>query len=447
MIAVYTKEISHRIHYIVTTLFDGEVVLYDNKDAFGNCANVKINYSNENVAGSFRIGSSGFLTETGIKEQLVEVFEWNKLPVFFRAEGNLPFDIFAASFYLISRYEEYLPHNKDGYGRYAHSESMAFKYRFIKNPLVDLWMLQLSKLIAEFFTGAIFPVRTFRYLPTYDIDIAYGFRHHSVFRNAAGFVKDIIQLHLKSFLARFETLILSKPDPFDTFSYLDDLHSHFGLDPVYFFLVAQKRKGFDKNISPTSAAMKSLIEETSRKYQTGIHPSWQSGDSEELLQQEIAVMNQITGRATTLSRQHYLRFTLPTTYQKLEKNGISEEFSMGYATINGFRASYSRPFLWYDLSKERISSLIVRPFCYMDATSIFKQKDDPEETLNELQSFHDIVKSVNGEMITIFHNHFLSNDEYGRMWRAVYEKFLSANFGSISLSETKINEIHAKNGY
>lgn len=445
MIAVYTKYISRRIQYTATTLFDGEVTLYDNKDVFQNCGYIKINYSNENIPGSFRIGCIGFLTETGIKKQDLEVFEWNELPVFFRSEGNLPFDIFAASFYLISRYEEYLPHSTDGHGRYPHQDSLAYKHGFIKIPLIDLWMAHLSKLIADFFPGAIFPVRAFQYIPTYDIDIAYSFSNHSAVRNSVGFVKDIIQLRLKNLISRFETLFLSKPDPFDAFAYLNNLHNRFGIDPVYFFLVAEKRKGFDKNISPSSAAMTRLIQETSGKYQTGIHPSWQSGDSEALLRREIAIMKRITGKATTLSRQHYLRFTLPSTYQKLERNRITEEYSMGYATINGFRASCSRPFLWYDLAQERISSLKVRPFCFMDATSIFKQKDDPKEALNELQSFHDIIRSVDGELITIFHNHFLTNDEDGRMWRAMYEEFLSANFGSIPFAEAEINEIHTKN--
>jgi len=35
---------------------------------------------------------------------------------FFKSEGDYPFDIFSAVFYLLSRYEEYLPYKKDMYG-------------------------------------------------------------------------------------------------------------------------------------------------------------------------------------------------------------------------------------------------------------------------------------------------------------------------------------------
>ena len=67
----------------------------------------------------FRIQNTELLFEKEIREQNIECFEANDYKAFFKTEGDFPFDIFAASFYLISRYEEYLPHKKDIYGRYA----------------------------------------------------------------------------------------------------------------------------------------------------------------------------------------------------------------------------------------------------------------------------------------------------------------------------------------
>ena len=41
---------------------------------------------------------------------------------------------------MLSRYEEYLPHIKDEYGRFEAKESLAFKYGFLEIPIVDKWV-------------------------------------------------------------------------------------------------------------------------------------------------------------------------------------------------------------------------------------------------------------------------------------------------------------------
>src|SRR5204863_517356 len=88
----------------------------------------------------------GLLFETGVMEHAIKWFEVNgsredkSYKAFFKTAGDYPFDIFAASFYLLSRYEEYLPHQKDIYGRYAHQNSLAFKENVLpsKRAMQDL---------------------------------------------------------------------------------------------------------------------------------------------------------------------------------------------------------------------------------------------------------------------------------------------------------------------
>ena len=63
----------------------------------------------------------------------ITVNEWKGFLCFFRhtSDSDLPFDIFAASFFLVSRYEEYLEYQPDEYGRYQASSSLAFKNGFL----------------------------------------------------------------------------------------------------------------------------------------------------------------------------------------------------------------------------------------------------------------------------------------------------------------------------
>jgi hypothetical protein len=143
-----------------------------------------------------------------------------------------------------------------------------------------------------------------------------------------------------------------------------------------------------------------------------------------LLGQEIETLERISGKQISSSRQHYLRFTLPGTYRRLITAGISGEFSMGYGTVNGFRASVSDPFLWYDLSKEESTNLRIHPFCYMDSNSVFEQKDTPAHAFDELSRMHELIKKLKGTMVTVFHNNILGDDPRMKGWREVYEVFM-----------------------
>jgi hypothetical protein len=126
----------------------------------------------------------------------------------------------------------------------------------------------------------------------------------------------------------------------------------------------------------------------------------------------------------TRSRQHYIRFTLPQTYRNLLKHGIQKDFSMGYGSINGFRASVASSFYWYDLEKDTETGLQLFPFCFMDANAFYEQKYTAAQAMNELIHYYHLIRKVNGLMVTIWHNSFLGSDPLYAGWKEVYEVFL-----------------------
>ena len=213
-------------------------------------------------------------------------------------------------------------------------------------------------------------------------------------------------------------------DPFDSYGWLNQLHEQNKLKPYYFFLLAEKRGKFDKNISPRQRALKELINNHLIRYPVGIHPSWRSGDEQYLLKKEIDSLHTITSHGVLSSRQHYIRFTLPETFRLLIDNGIQFDYSMGYGSINGFRASVASPFYWYDLEKEKQTELMLFPFCYMEANSFYEQKYSAEQALDEMRHYYDEVKTVNGTFIMIWHNHFLGTDKMYEGWKEVYAQFI-----------------------
>src|SRR6266487_5834059 len=162
-VILYSPQTSARLNYIIdffSTQISGEpTIITTDIVKFKNADAVKINYSATATGeNEIQISPHTLLFEKGIVHRLVECFEWKGLKAFFKTEGNIPFDIFAASFYLLTRYEEYLPHKEDEYGRFAHTNSLAFKENFLHLPLVNLWMKEFVKLLQHKFPRFPIPI-------------------------------------------------------------------------------------------------------------------------------------------------------------------------------------------------------------------------------------------------------------------------------------------------
>lgn len=426
---VYSSAITPRLQYICD--FIGKELtgkpfqLTSRMVEFRDYPSPRINYSNETVVDDeIRVQPCSLLFENGIKQQAVDCFEINGDKAFFSTSGDIPFDVFAATFYLLSRYEEYLPHKKDMYGRYAHENSLAFKEGFLAKPLINIWLQNFKQALKVKFPSFTIHHSPFTFLPTYDIDEAYSFKHKQWWRSAGAAVKDLLKGKFNRFAERRKVLDSKKPDPFDAYAWMDDLHRPYHLKPRYFFLVPDKTGKYDRNILPREKALQTLIRQHAEKYSIGVHPSWQSGDDPGLVRKEKETIENIAKIKITSSRQHFIRFNLPQTFRHLLDGGIREDFSMGYGSINGFRASAASPFYWYDLEKEQTTSLLLQPFCYMEANSFFEQRLSPLQALDEMCYYYNEVKKVNGSLISIWHNTFLGTDKKYAGWREVYAQFV-----------------------
>lgn len=425
----YVPELTNRLNYIVNLisreLFKEPPVITTDIEAYNSYAGPRINYSSHRLHDNdFFIQSTALLFEKGIRAQPIGCFEQEGYRAFFKNEGNMGFDILAASFYLVSRYEEYLPHAKDEYGRYAYTNSLAYKEGFLNIPLVNIWLQDMKRLLKEKFPGLYFNHTGFRFLATYDIDIAYSYLYKGWWRNLGGALRSLLKGQFRLLAERINVLRSKQKDPFDSYEWLDALHLYCRPKACYFFLVADRRSAYDKNIPPMHPAMQKLIGYHANGYSIGIHPSWQSGDNDTLLREEKEMLECISEKDITGSRQHYIRFKLPATYQKLIKAGIQNDYSMGYGSINGFRASIASSFNWYDLEKEEETLLKLHPFCFMDSNAFFEQKLTPQQAFDEMMHYYYTVKKVNGLLITIWHNSLLGTDPQFKGWREVYEIFL-----------------------
>ena len=123
----------------------------------------------------------------------IVISEWKGLPVFFQttSDSDLPFDIFAASFFLVSRYEEYLEFAPDEYGRFQASSSLAFKNGFLEKPIVDLWAKELAKAFLKRFPTLVFRRNEYKALLTIDTDQPFAYLGKNLFRSIGGLLRDL----------------------------------------------------------------------------------------------------------------------------------------------------------------------------------------------------------------------------------------------------------------
>jgi hypothetical protein len=407
----------------------------------------RINYSFHRLANNeLWIHSHVLLFESTIRPVKIECFARHRYKVFFKAEGDTGFDLFAGIFYLLTRYEEYLPHQKDTYGRYAHQNSLAFKEDFLHLPLINIWLEDFRALLQERFADLQLPASNFYLQTTYDIDIAWSYKNKGFKRNAGGIAKLFLTGKWRSMIHRIRVIRGRMPDPYDAYDWMDDLHQQNGLEPIYFLLVAEQRARFDKNIDIRNPSFQQLVKHIASTYKVGLHPSWASGDHPQLIKKEKLWLEKIVEQPIKTSRHHYIRFHLPSTYRQLLAAEILADYSMGYGSINGFRASVATPFYWYDLKNESRSPLRVFPFCFMDANAYHEEKKSAAEAFTELVQYYEIIRSVGGTMITIWHNNFLGSDPAFEGWKETYEQFINVvkrDASAISRQTADMNTVMA----
>ena len=366
------------------------------------------------------------LFERDIYDQDLKICDFNDTkaiyPVF-NDKSSFSFDIFAASFYIISRYEEYLPHVSDIYNRFQPQDSILYKMEVIEKPIINIWAVELGKKIISRYPEIQLKKKTFKFIPTYDIDAAWAYKNKGIFRTTAAFAKDILFFNKKELKERWAVLRDKKIDPFDTFDYQIELQKELKLKPLYFILCGDYNTN-DKNISIRNKEFQNLIKRLGDYALVGIHPSFSSYLKKDVVKEEISRLSEVLNREVTMSRQHFLRLSLPTTYQILIELDVTDDYSMGYASQAGFRAGYADTFQFFDLENDIKTKLNIHPFALMDGTMRDYLDLDVYESYEKAKKLVDEVKNVNGTFILLWHNETLSGEKRWEGWITLYRKIL-----------------------
>jgi hypothetical protein len=432
-IQIYTETNTARLQYACHILFDLVLQIpfkiYEiNQDAAWGAGGPMISYSAippSNSSG-LHIIPAGLLHQSGLEMIDPETVWMDNMPLLFptNPSGTFGFDIFSAVFFMVARYEEYLPFTPDMFGRFPEYCSTSGQFDFTHLPVVHLWAGLLQKKISTDFPTVNWSVRKAKAIFTYDIDVAYAYRGRTAIQNILSFGNDLLKGNLTNIKRKISSRFGSKADPSDTYIFLENNP----LQKIFFFLLAENRTKYDRNISPDSPVLKTLIGRLALTgAKTGIHPSYYSCEKAGLIKSEKGTLENILNKKVEISRQHFLRFRLPETYRQLYATGIRHDYSMQYPEMPGFRAGICLPYPFFDVLANKVTGLIIHPGCIMETTFRDDLNLPAARSLEWFIELWEQVKMVGGEFISIWHNDTLWDglaDENPLAFKQIHEKLI-----------------------
>ena len=430
MLLIHVPRLTNRLGYTLNVLFHhllrADFSITTDEGYFADYRGEKMSYGPRKVGDGLYVKSAGLLFSTSIEDQEprpeLRDGEWTLFPTYVKG-SDIEFDILAATFYMVSRYEEYLPHREDRHGRFPAEESIACQHGFLEVPVVDRWAILLRDKIKERYPEAYFPERTYRYVQTVDIDAAWCYRNKGLARTVAGMARDLLAARdIEAVRLRLRVLLHKEPDPFDTFDYLLEQNRKAAGVPLLFFVLLADYDRYDKPANYLNPKMRDLVQHIDDLAATGIHLGYGTQDNPPNADKEAGRLEQIVHRSTTRARYHFLRLQLPWSYRILQRAGITDDYTMGYPDAVGFRAGTSEAYPFYDLERDSETELMVHPFCAMDTAMKMHLGLTAAEAETTYRRLIDNVRAVGGVFCSIVHNQNLCERFGWEGWRTVYER-------------------------
>ncbi len=336
-------------------------------------------------------------------------------------------DIFAASFFMLTRWEEYVNKHRDIHGRFTASESLAFKQGFLDRPIVNEYIENLKCMLLKLDDSLIFKERKFQLYLTHDVDELYQWKNwKQVFRVTLGDV--IKRRNLGLVLERVSEYFLVKRekinDPFDTFDWLMDKSEAVGVKSRFYFMSGGVTQ-YDNRYKIDEPKSLELIQKIKKRgHIIGIHPSYNAFNDSKQFKKELDLLEKTVGEQITEGREHYLRFEVPTTWQVWEDNGMLVDSTCGYADKEGFRCGTGDEFSVFNILTREKLKLKERPLIYMDDNRLKgKRIYDREILITNISYLKNQNIKYNSNCTILFHQNIFVLNEIN--YKEIYETVIN----------------------
>ena len=429
MILIYTHLVNARIRYVFTHFFEtytrNPIQITNVLETFIAHNGPKFSYTNQKLSNEFFVQANSLLFEQGVREHDITITRWKTTPVFFPCDesSSIPYDIFAATFYMLSRYEEHIPHLKDDMNRFYTNGSLAGKHKFANKPVVDMWAKKFLDRFSEFFPEILINPPELRLQTILEVPEAYAYKSKSMLRTIVESVFDTFNFRFVKLFERFAVRLSFKPDPFDIYNSWIDLHKKYNRPTKVMFLFASPSAN-DRNISIFKHRFLKRIKDVADYIPTSLLASYQSTDQPQLLQIEVNRLSEIIHHPLKDIRQHLIRLRFPTTYDHFAKLGFVNDYSLQFVDYLGYRAGTGFPFHFYNLSKEHCSNLYIHPVVANEA--ILRAKRFPRKARRLLEQCKTYNKEYGTPLTLVLTNTILDERIKNKPWKRMFNDFLES---------------------
>jgi hypothetical protein len=357
-----------------------------------------------------RYGTSGSLPELPLKKVENSILLYG-IPEIVRRNDQLivKADIIASAFFLLSRYEEYVGRDvRDGHGRFPGKASLPFRAGFLNRPVVDEYGQLLRKWLREVRIELPEPAPDFnRIFLTVDVDVPF------LYRTIKGLARGLLSPG-KQIAALKSYFIGRRHDPACTFPWMAEQNRTLtGLpccEQIYFFKSGGKTSEDKPFYNLRSKDMQSLFAFCkTHRIQTGLHASYHAGLHPDAIEGEKEALEKATRSVVTCNRHHFLTCREPEDFRFLSACGITDDFTMGYADVSGFRLGTCRSVLWINPADRKVYPLTLHPLTIMDCTLAWEKYMNLsfDEAVDYCTGLIDQTRKHHGDLTLLWHNHYL----------------------------------------
>lgn len=336
-------------------------------------------------------------------------------------------DIIAATFFMLSRWEETVVDVRDEHERFPATASVAYKQGFLDRPIVDEYALILREWVKLILPNWRPKLSQFSIKLSHDIDHVRRFLDlHTVFRSLGRSL--LIQFDLRNACqicldAVSQTIRPDQTPEIRGIEALANLSNRYGFNSAFYFMTAKpgpRENDYDLAVPKMRELALSL---ESRGFEIGFHPGYDTLNNPSLLFKQKAQLDAIIGKTEYGGRQHYLRFSVPKTWRDWEQAGLIYDSTLGYADHEGFRGGTCHPFQPFDLEQDCQLNLWELPLIVMDGTLKQYRQLTPAQGLEVIMSLARKCKRVRGTFTLLWHNSSIHGDWF--FWFVMYQNVLN----------------------
>ena len=345
-------------------------------------------------------------------------------------------DIFASSFFMLTRWEEHANRSRDSHGRFPSTGSLARRQGFLHRAVVNEYVEMLWNMLCHLKCGQERKARDFRIFPTHDVDAPFLYADKSprvAVRRMGGDLirgkgpkKALLDFHCWSAACRH-----AGRDPYNTFGHIMETSERFGLKSTFLFITDHRMPEYDGNYDISHRHLRGLLAGIHAKgHDIGLHLSYGSAADPGQTRREFEILRRVCSEEGVrqeqwMSRQHFLRWETPATFKNLDLARINYDSTLSYADSAGFRCGVCYEYPAFDVLGRTRLAVRERPLLVMECTVIderYMGLGHGEGAFAFVKSIKDTCRRFSGDFVILWHNtRLLGQDE-----RRLYHEILQA---------------------